>query len=1207
MNQTANTEHRADCEQLLEVATPHIYRRNLFRVLNIPVNATSKDVQRQQTRRKMQEKLGIVSVAQHNGPLTLDPPPSEEDIRAAMERLNSPIDRLLDEVFWFWPTNGDVAGDDALKALEEGNVKRAAEIWMGLAKVAGDGHIATHNLAVLDHMVALDYEAKLTSSGLSKKEQQQLEDLWVRGFARWKEVVDGEDFWSVVKTRVRELNDTQLTTGFVRRARGTLPTALLLISAKIAYAAAERSDIATAQRHSKLLRDVNFGDGLADEAIREAIRPIRNRIKTAVDKAKSRWTSKPHQGNRHVRELYEQSKAMLAVVDAILTTEDLTRGGMHDTVAEAMLEGQIAFGNKTNDWQECIQLIELAQKLAHGGTVQSRLSENKEILKTNAESGNDWCAPGYWDQPDAVVAVLESARDLANAGNFDRAIGALVVLDPKIGKPLRRALAYCLSLHSIRVHNEAMSDLNVESGVIKEIMGRLRGGGEAGVMLLLARRPDPNSPAFLNPPCLCCGRTGYTSWVNFTYRDIPLFMCSTCSSRHDREREQMKSKLRGHMSTALEYLLLANEVDPGDAGIVRNLKVLKEAASEINCSTPKTKSLKERLGAQKVRGTRLTFEEGPQPEICHFCGEATGDKSCHITVPMCGDVRPVRLLFNDGIEYRYADVVVPRCHRCRDEHRELPGRIEAWHEARLAAADYEHFPKEANAVIAAKEAASEAAASVEKCKRSVAEAQTAVDRAGAIGGQCDRCNSDSQWVDGLCRQCDRHVYCLGTWQKIGVAAAGILLLIGVFVLQRDLGVLSPMVNLVTMMTGWSSGLATAVFGGTIPFLAVAGLTCTLKRSQWRRRRGLREQRQADIRQRRNTAMGEAQKRLDQATSALKTAEEAAKKPLAAHEHAQRRLREAREQGVQEFERTYPEPKLPTGVKPESAYVQFGQIHESLQRGWGFGHEVGDEGKAAANQPVKVAGLVAREPRPAKERIIVACPKCGKKQRIPKRDDVITVKCPCGQHFECRNGNPETLAEIMASNVYRWKDSGDPERWVKAQKGSWSHSDWQKLLATLKQSQYWPMGEDAIGHILESIKKRGKASGRDLILEIARQASDDGMVSCPVCNAKVKAKNLVQHYDKNHKGAAVPSTPSGGQNTAKSSKPVGSTAGSAGGASAKTATSDSKPKNAANRRTSGRTTLVDGNCPHCGKKGTFSRPDSTFWAECPLCKERVWVE
>jgi len=1103
----ASIEHRSDCEPLLELATPHIYHRNLFRVLGLPINATPKDVQRQQNRRKMQVKLGLTSSNGFGGHLALDPPPTEEDIRNAMERLHCPMDRLLDEVFWFWPTQGDASSDSALKALEQGDLKQAADVWMPLAKVAGEGHIATHNLAVLAHLIALDYEGRLATSDLTEKDRKRLADLWGRGFARWKKVFEGEDFWSVVKSRVRDLNDIQLTTGFVRRVRSMLPTALLLINAKLAYGAAERGDSNLAQRHIRLLREAGFGDGLADQAIREAIKPIRNQIKTAIDNARSRWTSKTHQGNRHVRDLYEHAKGLLAIVDAIFPEGDLTRGGLHNMVAEAMLEGQITFGSKTNDWQECIKLLELAQEFAPGDTVQSKLSENIDILQKNAESANDWCAPGYWDLPEETIAELEAIRAQTQAGNYEGAILALAIMDPKIGKPLRRCMAFSLSHRGSQMANQGLEALNRPTSKIQkflDVIGR-RGSVQA---------PNPEMSSFMVPDCPCCGRSSYTSWANGEYNGQRFWMCSSCSEADDREREQRKRVLRTSISESLEYLILADEIDPDDAGIRDNLKSLKEIAKQIGAQVPKTKGLKNTLGAQKTRGTHYTFEPTPEDGICFFCGESAADDSCQIRAPMCGDVQTVDLLFDKGIEYHYADAVVPRCRRCRDEHRELPSRIERWHEARLAAADNEHFPQIVAEAKSAQRVARQAVALVEEEKKKVAAAKAALAQAEAIGSRCDQCHSADSWHQHLCGRCDKRVFQLSWQVRLLIAAIMVLGLVAVYPLGSAFGAPLAVVLPIPVLVG----------------LCVAGV---FKRTQWQRRRELTEQRKADIDRRRKAAIGEAHKKTVQATSALKATAESARKPLAVYQGLRKKLEAAKQRAMSEFERLHPTPKLATGLKPEDAYLHFGRIQTLRNEGWGFGSKPEGAGNKVGNSPVKVEGLVAREPHPATERVVVACPKCGKRLRIPKRSSKsLRIKCPCGHIFDCLNG---TVQEPHASG----SSSSKP------------------------------------------------AKGRDRIRELAKQAGAEKMVECPICNSRMKGKSLVRHYDKFHKGAEVPDSASSKCPGCGHSWPWDGTkckycghsevqvgaSEKAGRKASKSHKSASKPKS-----TSGTST---GSCPKCG--------------------------
>jgi hypothetical protein len=61
-------------------------------------------------------------------------------------------------------------------------------------------------------------------------------------------------------------------------------------------------------------------------------------------------------------------------------------------------------------------------------------------------------------------------------------------------------------------------------------------------------------------------------------------------------------------------------------------------------------------------------------------------------------------------------------------------------------------------------------------------------------------------------------------------------------------------------------------------------------------------------------------------------------------------------------------------------------------------------------------------------------------------------------------------EILAQNLLRWERSGLPQEWVHDHHGQWGHSDWLALLESLKRSDFWPMEPDAVGSVLEELKK-----------------------------------------------------------------------------------------------------------------------------------------
>ena len=87
-----NDMQQIDCPPLLEKASPDIYRQNLFRILELQIDVTPQDVQRQQKMRQMRANLQVAAAQQGGGGLALKPPPSDDEVRTAGERLNRPID-----------------------------------------------------------------------------------------------------------------------------------------------------------------------------------------------------------------------------------------------------------------------------------------------------------------------------------------------------------------------------------------------------------------------------------------------------------------------------------------------------------------------------------------------------------------------------------------------------------------------------------------------------------------------------------------------------------------------------------------------------------------------------------------------------------------------------------------------------------------------------------------------------------------------------------------------------------------------------------------------------------------------------------------------------------------------------------------------------------------------------------------------------------
>jgi uncharacterized OB-fold protein len=461
-------------------------------------------------------------------------------------------------------------------------------------------------------------------------------------------------------------------------------------------------------------------------------------------------------------------------------------------------------------------------------------------------------------------------------------------------------------------------------------------------------------------------------------------MCGGCADKHRQELNSRQRSIKKLISQGMEYVLLAGEVDPQDAGIKRNIKSTTELARSVEVDSPKTAGLKKSLiGEQTTRGVPLETDITPTNQICHFCEERPADSACQISVPMCGNIRLIEMLFNKGYEFNYSTAIVPRCRNCRDEHRELPVRVGRWQSSREEAAENRSFPELREKEKSEDKAHNDAVEQLKADEQAVTDARWNQKKAKRIGGQCDSCKSGVFWKEFVCANCDSDV--VGISRRIFTHVVGAILLLAGFsmfiLIGEPVDLMKQLIG-VSGHIGWSnevlvwladatpfrganadwqfSKLVVSLIGAQILISLLVVRLIQMTVSMRRRRRKLSLQREAEFAEKREVAIGNAKKNLEQASAALEAAKFTAQKISQALQKTREKLKLAREKAIADFELANPMPVLTSGVKSESSYLQSEAVGSLLAQGWGYGDQISDKGEIVATVPTGVGGLVGGE-------------------------------------------------------------------------------------------------------------------------------------------------------------------------------------------------------------------------------------------------------
>ncbi|WP_203997605.1 hypothetical protein [Virgisporangium aurantiacum] len=349
---------------LRSIGVPDLYLRNAFRISGLSVDAATGELRRRAQQVRAVQALGGAPATA--GPLPPSPAPDLDAVLQALARLRDPLTRLVDEFFWFWPGKDGPDGDPGLDALTAGRVDDAENRWQ---RIESRSPYALHNLAVLNHVIAIDDELAQPQRKLVGAPRR-----WREAYRYWIDAWRSDEHWAVFGDRVRRAGHPGLGDWVVSTLRERLPLVLSSVNATIAADSMERGrDEESSQVHWRMAAHHHLPPQLRARALRAATDPLLSRIRTHGDRALAVTRENARAAPAAAERLHDQAAPLLRMV-SLSSAPDADN--IHDEVARTLLKLAFEYHRATDDWAATLQILRWAQNVARGRAMLQSVREN---------------------------------------------------------------------------------------------------------------------------------------------------------------------------------------------------------------------------------------------------------------------------------------------------------------------------------------------------------------------------------------------------------------------------------------------------------------------------------------------------------------------------------------------------------------------------------------------------------------------------------------------------------------------------------------------------------------------------------------------------------------------------------------------------------------------------------------------------------------
>lgn len=384
---------------LFKIAHPDLYMRNPFNLLNLPIDATAKDIRRRREDVEAAFEAGTeAEVFRHILPVDDERKlPTLDAVHEAFDTLNDPEQRIAYSLFWFWVNQPDGSNPRIRGGKNDPNgvvTDAAIAEWenASLSPDAEESAIAKHNLAIYNHLMALMREAILLPLVNVVSIGQYVADTygyWRKSIHRWNDIANNPDCWRYVSALIESLNDPRLDYRFARSLRDQFAFAFDQINVELAISFAKAGRDADAKRQVEYMKlsqpEADDVEGTFDDAFAG----LQRQTETIVKAAREEADRNPKSGLTKVDEILERTKEPVQISRIVFEKGAPIRESIITTIFAGVRNCMIAYGNETKDWDGCLKRVPPMRALAENDRQTALVAEDEQIITKNKKAKED--------------------------------------------------------------------------------------------------------------------------------------------------------------------------------------------------------------------------------------------------------------------------------------------------------------------------------------------------------------------------------------------------------------------------------------------------------------------------------------------------------------------------------------------------------------------------------------------------------------------------------------------------------------------------------------------------------------------------------------------------------------------------------------------------------------------------------------------------